>query len=78
MPNTRGYQSVVGIDPPCRLLYGQNHLPNIFPVVDVLMSRRALGQRKRLTDRRFDLSRAVHPEQFLHLAPQYRAASLQV
>src|SRR3984957_19211778 len=52
------------------LLHGQNHLPDIFPVVDVLVRESGLRERKRLTDHRLDLASCIHAGKLVHFALQ--------
>src|ERR1700730_5818819 len=59
------------------LFYSQDHLPNVLPVVDVLVSCCALRKRKRLDYSDLDLPRAIHAEEFIKLAAQQGAAGRQ-
>src|SRR5580704_18657316 len=59
------------------LFYDQNHLPEILPVMNVLVRRGALRKRKRLGNHGLDFPRAVEAEKFVELAAQQGATGKQ-
>src|ERR1700689_5688135 len=60
-----------------RLLHGQDHFADIFPLLNISVRGSGLRQRKGLPDDRLDLARSVQAKNFIEFAPQKSAAGLQ-